>query len=126
MNLLYLNNKIKKSDEPKIIKYNGMKVVGRDKMGTRNMYEYNNIANTTAREKSLSPLKVNNKLITINKAPLKTPTRTPKTPTRTPIKNQTALKTPIKNSRTANKSTTTNKNQNNKTPIKSPITTRKY
>ncbi len=83
-------------------------------MGTRNMYEYNNAANTTAREKSISPLKVFNKAPTSNKTPVKTTVRTP-------IKNQTVSKTPVKNTTTANKNTTAAKTENSKTPTKSTI-----
>lgn len=47
-NITYLQNKNKKDDEPRVVKYKGDKLVAKDKMGTKHLF-YNNPVATTQR-----------------------------------------------------------------------------
>ncbi len=61
-NISYLQNKNKKDDEPRVIKFKGDKVIGKDKMGSKNLYYNNPIAASTVRERSVSQNANYNKL----------------------------------------------------------------
>ena len=54
-NINFLRNKARREDQPRVIKYKGDKLVGKDRMGTKNLYYNNPVANSTNKERSISP-----------------------------------------------------------------------